>query len=192
MLIVLCGYTAVGKDTYQNWLLNRNNNLRRAVSYTTRPIRQGEKEGREYYFINEFSYMILEEEAKILSSRSYNTYENGEKTMWHYGLPKSEVTNDRKSITILDHAGARRVKNILGEENVKIVYLYTSKEEVLYNRSLSRLDEIKEFERRLEDDKEKFKGVNITSDLMIQTDVDKDTHELNLKKIESLMEVQNV
>lgn len=190
MLIVICGYTATGKDTYQNWLLDRNSNLQRAVSYTTRPIRAGEKEGREYYFTDVDSYLRLEKQGKILSSRFYNTYENDERTIWYYGLPKSEVEKDTNLVTILDHEGAKRVQRKLGRDKVKVVYLYTSSEDILFKRSLRRLDEAKEFKRRLEDDKIKFKGIEETSDLMLLSNGDKELHESNLEKIEAFLEVQ--
>lgn len=60
MLLILCGNTASGKDTYQNLLLERNKDLERAVSYTTRPIRKGEEEGREYFFLDAKSFRQLD------------------------------------------------------------------------------------------------------------------------------------
>jgi len=186
MLLVICGYSASGKDTYQNWLLDRNPSMRRAVSYTTRPIRPNEKEGIEYYFTDNNSYMELENSGKILSHRSYNTYENGKVAVWHYGLPKSEVKDNTIFTTILDHEGARRVLNKLGKERVKIVYLEAEEDE-LYERSKMRQDEHREFVRRMEDDKIKFKGVGNVADLMLRTDTDR--HGRNLYKIEKLLGV---
>ena len=53
-IFYLMGKSASGKDTIYQRLLEKNDyNLQRIVLYTTRPIREGEAEGREYYFTYE-------------------------------------------------------------------------------------------------------------------------------------------
>ena len=51
-LIIISGTTCAGKDTVVKELLKRNDNLSLAVSYTSRPIRDGEQEGVDYYFVS--------------------------------------------------------------------------------------------------------------------------------------------
>ncbi|MFW6030146.1 MAG: hypothetical protein ACOCRO_07830 [Halanaerobiales bacterium] len=165
-------------------MLDRNSKLQKAVSFTTRPIRPNETEGRQYYFTNKKTFKILEAKGKILTSRYYNTYENGKRSIWHYGLPKSEVFDKEYSVAILDHEAVKRVIRKLGKEKVKVVYLYAEESE-LYKRSAQRKDEHKEFVRRLEDDKKQFVGIEESADLMLRTDTDE--HSENLMKIESLL-----
>lgn len=187
MLIVLAGYSATGKDTYQNKLLERNPDLERALSATTRPIRPGETDGVEYYFFEKNLYNMVKKDGKILSERVYYTIQNGEPAVWNYGLLKRDFINN-SSITILDHEGARRVKRILGNQ-VRIIYM-TCGDEELHERSKRRLDEPAEFNRRLADDKIQFEGIENIADLTIQTDVSMSIHEENLIKIEKLLEVK--
>ena len=49
-LICLVGETSRGKDTVAK-ILQEDYNLKPVCSYTTRPMRPGEIEGREHYFI---------------------------------------------------------------------------------------------------------------------------------------------
>ena len=47
-LIIVSGTTCAGKDTVVKKVLEKNDNVTLAVSYTSRPIRPGEKEGINY------------------------------------------------------------------------------------------------------------------------------------------------
>jgi guanylate kinase len=47
MFLILCGKSGSGKDKILNELVNKHN-YESIVSYTTRPMRDGEMEGREY------------------------------------------------------------------------------------------------------------------------------------------------
>ena len=49
----LMGYTAVGKSTIAKKITQEIEDLHLAVSHTTRPIRPNEKEGIDYYFIDD-------------------------------------------------------------------------------------------------------------------------------------------
>ena len=47
------GKSSSGKDTIYKKLLERCSELRTIVPYTTRPIRDGEQDGVEYYFVDQ-------------------------------------------------------------------------------------------------------------------------------------------
>ncbi len=71
----LMGKSATGKDTiYQRLLQDERVALRHIVPYTTRPIREGEVNGREYFFTDEDGFHRLEADGKIIESRCYQTY----------------------------------------------------------------------------------------------------------------------
>lgn len=56
-IICLMGKSAVGKDSvFKRLLEDRSLGLRTIVPYTTRPIRDGEHNGVEYYFTDEVGY----------------------------------------------------------------------------------------------------------------------------------------
>lgn len=190
MLIILSGYTAVGKDTYQEHLLKRNVHLKRAVSHTTRPKRPQETDGLEYYFINQSEFINMLYNNELIEHRSYQTFEKGEKTIWHYGLAKKTISSTDTFIVIVDHNGAKELIEALGRRNVKIVYLKCDISE-LRHRSLKREDERQEFERRLQDDIVKFKNIENIADLILDINHPIDDYITNINAIEALLEDSN-
>ena len=83
ILIVVSGFSGSGKGTIMKELLRRYDNYALSVSATTRQPREGEVEGREYFFKTreEFEKMIAKEEL-IEYARYVNHY---------YGTPRAYV-----------------------------------------------------------------------------------------------------
>ena len=74
VLYLIMGKSASGKDTlYKRLKEDSNLSLKSIVPYTTRPKREGEKEGQEYHFVSlkEYQKMVLEE--RVIESRTYHT-----------------------------------------------------------------------------------------------------------------------
>lgn len=71
-IFMVTGKSATGKDTIYKRLLD-NVDLTTIVSYTTRPIRSGEVDGVEYYFVTVEQLKELEEQGKIIEQRAYST-----------------------------------------------------------------------------------------------------------------------
>ena len=80
-IFYLMGKSSSGKDTiYQELLKDTELNLKKAVLYTTRPIRAGEIDGITYHFTNEAELVKLQQENKVIEVRGYDTI----KGMWYY------------------------------------------------------------------------------------------------------------
>ena len=79
-LFVFMGKSASGKDTLYERVMERNPALRKVVPYTTRPIRAGEAEGREYHFVTEEQMRALADAGKIVERRCYETVKGN----WYY------------------------------------------------------------------------------------------------------------
>ena len=63
-IICLMGKSSTGKDTiYKSLLEDDSLGLRRIVPYTTRPIRDGEQNGVEYFFTDEAGFQRLKEQG---------------------------------------------------------------------------------------------------------------------------------
>lgn len=58
------GKSASGKDTIFKQIKERMPNLKTIVIYTTRPIREGEQEGVEYYFVDEKDWLSSKHKGK--------------------------------------------------------------------------------------------------------------------------------
>lgn len=67
------GKSSSGKDTVYKKLKEQYKEFRLIVPYTTRPIREGEKDGIEYYFVDPEQFRAMKEDGKVIESRSYNT-----------------------------------------------------------------------------------------------------------------------
>ena len=67
------GKSSSGKDTVYKKLKEQYKEFRLIVPYTTRPIREGEKDGVEYCFVDPEQYRAIKEEGKLIETRSYNT-----------------------------------------------------------------------------------------------------------------------
>lgn len=86
MLIVLSGPSGAGKDSILKKLLEKRKNLKLSISYTTRTPRDGEVEGKDYYFVDKNEFENLISDGKMLEYASYcNNY---------YGTPKFEIENE--------------------------------------------------------------------------------------------------
>lgn len=73
-IFCLMGKSSTGKDTiYKELLAEKKLNLHKIVPYTTRPIREGEKNGEEYFFTDEEGIRRLEEEKRVIEMRCYDT-----------------------------------------------------------------------------------------------------------------------
>lgn len=125
-LIIISGTTCAGKGTVIDELVKRNKNLALSISYTSRPMREGETEGKEYYFISkkEFVEKINNNEFLEYATVHHDHY---------YGTPKKEIKEmlDKGKDVILEIEvqGASKVKEMF-PETILIFIMAPSMEEV--------------------------------------------------------------
>lgn len=105
-LFVLSGPSGVGKGTILDKLLENFYEVEYSVSATTRPRREGEKEGEDYFFLSVEDFFQMVEENKFIEwAQVHNNY---------YGTPKEYVDKslvEGKDIILeIDIQGARMVK----------------------------------------------------------------------------------
>ncbi|MBQ6661136.1 MAG: guanylate kinase [Lachnospiraceae bacterium] len=73
-LFLLIGKSASGKDSVYSLLLQRfEGKLIGVTPYTTRPMRQDETDGLEYFFVSNQKFAAMKAKGKVLESRTYNT-----------------------------------------------------------------------------------------------------------------------
>lgn len=83
LLVVLSGPSGAGKDTVLRRLLEINPNVTLSVSATTRPPREGEENGKDYYFLSKTEFVQLISKNGMLEHAQY--CDN------YYGTPKGPV-----------------------------------------------------------------------------------------------------
>lgn len=137
--IIIVGKGGSGKDHLRKIMEGLGFNYCR--SYTTRPIREGEENGKDYFFIDEKD---IPKEKDLYES----VYFNG----WFYGTPKKEF--NKSNLFIMTPKGISSLK----EEHRKssIVILIDADEESRRSRLLERRD-ADDVERRIKADEEDFK-----------------------------------
>ena len=160
-MVIIMGKTSCGKDTVVNELISKYG-LRKCVTYTTRPMRDGEKQDITYHFITEDDFKQKIRENFFAEYKSYDT----EFGIWYYGVALEDVENaDDKTVIILTPDGYRdvikKVKN-----KPKSIYIYANNS-TIKERLINRGDDPKEAQRRLEHDNIDFKGVETEVDKIV-------------------------
>ena len=141
ILLVLSGPSGVGKGTIVNYLLQEDESLCKSVSCTTRAPREGEADGREYFFIGEREFRSRIAENDFLE---YDEHFGN-----FYGTPRSFVEKQLKTHSVIleiDVVGALNAKRLMPKEAVLVMIAPPSMEE-LENRLSGRGSESEEQKR---------------------------------------------
>lgn len=120
-IFVLMGKSATGKDTlYKELLKKKDLGIKPVISYTTRPIREGEKEGTEYHFVEKDTYEKLKQEGKVIEYRDYNTVHG----VWSYfTVNDSQFQGEENVLLINTLEGYEQFVSYFGKEKVIPLYI---------------------------------------------------------------------
>ena len=110
-LFVIAAPSGAGKTSLVRALLQRNNDLRFSISYTTRPQRPNERNGRDYFFVDHPSFQAMVEAGEFLEyAKVFDNY---------YGTSKSQVlsilTAGSDVILEIDWQGAQQIRQAMPE-----------------------------------------------------------------------------
>jgi len=105
-LFVITAPSGAGKTTLVHELISREPGLAFSISYTTRPQRKGEENGKDYFFVNQ------DEFTQMLGSNAF--LEHAEVFDHHYGTSRDQVDEllsvGRNVILEIDWQGAAQVR----------------------------------------------------------------------------------
>ena len=121
-IFCLMGKSSSGKDTIFRDLLKEDDlKLKPIVSYTTRPMRANEVEGREYYFINKATLDAYEAKNKIIEQRVYQTVYGP----WHYATIDDGQINLQIAnyIMIVTLEAYKSLVKYFGQEYIVPIYI---------------------------------------------------------------------
>lgn len=152
-VIALMGKAGSGKDTILTTLTHQYpNEYNEIVSCTTRPPREREIDGVNYYFLTLDEFHQKETDGDMLETTEFNS--------WHYGTALSSLSVDKVNIGVFNPAG---VRSLLQNRTIDLTvyYIQTNDKERLI-RQLSREQEpdVHEIVRRFSADENNFSDLN--------------------------------
>ena len=173
LLIVYTGASGVGKGTIMKELLRKNPNLRLSVSATTRAPREGEVNGREYYFVTHERFDELIAEDGFLEYAEYV----GNK----YGTPKEPVfrmlDEGLDVILEIEVKGFLQVKEACPD--CVTIFIAPPSFEVLQERLRGRGTESEEvIEQRLKTAEQELQSHNLFDHVVVNDDLDRAVEEV--------------
>lgn len=135
-IFYMMGKSASGKDSLHNALMEDPTlHLNRVVLYTTRPQREGETNGREYFFIGEDRAKELEQSGKLIEERCYRTVHGP----WKYmTVDDGQICLSEKNYLMIGTLESfRKMQAYFGKEKVVPLYIAVEDGERL-QRALNR------------------------------------------------------
>ena len=129
-LIIISAPSGCGKTTIVERLLERNKNLARSVSYTTRPPRPEEKNGTDYFFVSlgDFEDKLKKDffwEHATVFGESYGTSKT---------LVKQKVEKGKDCILAVDVQGMKQLLESKSEIPIISIFVMPPSLEVLESR----------------------------------------------------------
>lgn len=153
-MIVIIGESGSGKSSVEKEL-EKNHNYHRVITYTTRPKREGEQDGKDYYFINDSSFFDLALHGFFVETTTFRE--------WNYGTPRDSCNNN--SVIVVNPHGLRQLKS----KGIKFTsfYIKVPREDRMI-KMLQRGDDIEEAYRRSLSDVGMFTGIEDEVDHVIE------------------------
>lgn len=170
-MIIVTGKSNSGKTSIVRALVAKHqfDNL---ITYTTRPMRPGEIQGKSYHFVPEEEFLKKVEEGFFLEWKKYET----NKGTWYYGSAYEDYAKaTENTIGVLTPDGIIELRN--QDYDITVVYV-EAEEETLKARGLDRGDDKDELDRRLESDRFDFIGADLLADYTVRNDAGDDLNEL--------------
>lgn len=135
MINFICGRSGSGKDTIARELLRRYPTLQSIVTYTTRPMRPGETDGKEYHFCDTEDLNWFRDTDNIVEERVYHTAQGD----WYYFTVDNGFFDlAHKSYLVTGSLEMyRSYVDYFGEENINLIYLEVPEKQLL-NRTIER------------------------------------------------------
>ena len=187
-IFVIMGKSSSGKDTiYSRIIKVTDNKLKTVTMYTTRPMRDGEADGREYFFTDDKHCRELMDTGKIVELRAYNTVYG----VWKYFTADDgqiDIDGNDSYIIIGTLEAFEKISSYYGKDKVFPIYIEID-DKTRIHRALEREDsqqqpKYAEMCRRFLADSEDFSEEKLSEAgierRFLNTDLDKCIDEIKL------------
>lgn len=170
VLVVISGFSGAGKGTLMKSLLERYPNYALSVSCTTRQPRNGEVNGREYYFVSEEEFEQMIAEDQLIEHACYCGR--------YYGTPRPYVEKqmaDGKDVLLeIEIQGALQIKEKFPE--TVLIFIMPPSAQELKHRLVGRGTESEEvIAARLARASEEAEGMERYDYLLVNDDLEQCT-----------------
>ena len=174
ILAVVSGFSGAGKGTLMKELLKRYDNYALSISATTRSPREGEADGREYFFISQERFQQMIEEDRLIEYAQYVNH--------YYGTPKDyvmqQMAQGKDVILEIEIQGALKVKKRFPE--ALLLFVTPPSAEELCRRLVGRGAETLEvINARLRRAAEEASGMEAYDYLLINDEIDRCVEEMH-------------
>ena len=174
ILAVVSGFSGAGKGTLMKELLKRYDNYALSISATTRSPREGEADGREYFFISQERFQQMIEEDRLIEYAQYVNH--------YYGTPKDyvmqQMAQGKDVILEIEIQGALKVKKRFPD--VLLLFVTPPSAEELCRRLVGRGTEtIEVINARLRRAAEEASGMEAYDYLLINDEIDRCVEEMH-------------
>lgn len=169
MINCIIGESSSGKSTIENELYKLG--LDKITSFTTRPRRDGEIHGLDYYFISSYEFHLMIDNGLFSEYAQYRD--------WLYGLSLTDVDYENMDyVVVVTFRGLKTLVDTIGSEYIRSFYIEVPERERII-RQLNRGDDVDEVFRRLKTDRKDFKKAKEYVDhIILNNDIDKSTKEI--------------
>ena len=174
-LVVVSGFSGAGKGTLMNRLLEKYDDYALSISTTTRAPRDGEVDGKEYFFTSEEEFKQLIQANKLIEHAKYVCH--------YYGTPQDYVEEKLASgkdvILEIEIQGALKIKEKIPD--TLLLFVVPPSIEELKNRLLTRGTECDEvIDSRIERAVEEAQGMSEYDYILVNEDVEKCVDEMHM------------
>ena len=120
-IFYIMGKSSSGKDTIYKRLSARRPDMKRIIPYTTRPVREGETDGVEYFFVDQKRLNDLMDEGRVIEVRSYDT----KCGIWTYfTADDGQINLDRYDYLVIGTlVSYRALRDYFGSDKLVPIYI---------------------------------------------------------------------
>lgn len=177
-IIALIGKAGSGKDTILHEVIAANPNLHEIISCTTRPRREGEVEGVNYFYLTpeQFGDKVLHDE--MLEATCFND--------WFYGTSYDSLRSDVVNIGVFNPTG---IDSLLARPDVEVTVYYiqvSPKTRLLRQLNREQHPDVAEIIRRYSTDEIDFSDLDFEFIALMNETVE--DLQFNIKEILSSLE----
>lgn len=154
-IIALYGKSGSGKDSLSKWLISHLPNSHRIIGCTTRPPRDYEENGKDYFFFSDLAFGEKVLNGQMLEATSFRN--------WIYGTAIETLEEDKINIGVFNPEGIECLLQDNRLEILPIQIVANDKDRLIRNLKRETNPDCKEICRRFLADEQDFSNIEFSS-----------------------------